>query len=95
MFLGKLVMENYGQGICDSGYYGGWDGQGDNNVEDCKSLCLQEDQCQYAAYYSGPEIILNGRKKTCTRYNGASCKLRASTNIERGHKTFKKTLPTG
>ena len=88
-------MKDYGSGYCDNGYYAGWDGQGDNNTKDCKNLCLQDYRCQYAAYYSGPEIIANGRKKTCSRYNEASCKLLVSTNFQRRHKTFKKTLPTG
>ena len=91
----ELIMQDYGQGYCDNGYYKGWDGLGDTSAEDCKDLCLNELSCQFAAYYSGPEIISNGRKRTCSRYNEPSCKLLASLNFERRHKTFKRTAPAG
>ena len=80
------TMEYFGIGHCDSGYYEGWDGKGEASEEDCKSLCLNEDQCTYAAYLND-----NGTR-TCSRYNKVSCNLDTSTQRERGHKTFKKGL---
>ena len=83
-------MQYYGQGYCNNDFYAGWDGHGDNSVEDCKNLCLKDSQCLFTAYYSGTEIIRNGRTKTCSRYKGGSCHLLTSTSHARGHVTFSK-----
>ena len=80
------IMEYFGIGYCDNGYYAGWDGLGIESEQDCMNLCLSEVQCKYAAYFN------NVTKKTCSRYNQESCNLDTSTAHEKAHKSFKKGL---
>ena len=47
-----LVMFEYGEGYCDTDYYDGWDDMGTYTPEHCKRLCLQEEQCTFASFYS-------------------------------------------
>ena len=77
-------MSYYGDGHCKSGYYGGWDGQGDQSQKDCKSLCLSDTQCKFAAYYVG----INNR--TCSRYDQKTCQLDTSKPWKKAHQTFAK-----
>ena len=88
-------MNYFGYGYCNNGYYAGWDGHGDDSEEDCKNTCLGESKCTFAAYYSGPHVIANGRKKTCSRYQEPSCALLVSKDFEVAHTTFTKTLIKG
>ena len=72
-------MVAYGHGYCKSGYYEGWDEKGKASEEDCKKVCLLDDQCTFASFYES---------NTCSRYNEASCELPApdeyTTFIKKG-----------
>ena len=80
-------MEYHGIGFCDDGYYAGWDGKGEESEQDCKNLCIKEDQCKFAAYLN------KGNKKTCSRYNKDTCNMDTpNSNLNAmDHKTFAKT----
>ena len=74
-----VYMDSHGQGYCEAGYYGGWDGLGLDSQDACNAVCMSEDQCTYAAWNSG---------STCSRYNGADCALNGKLN----HFTYKKVM---
>lgn len=78
-------MEYRGIGFCDDGYYAGWDGKGEASVQDCKNLCMSEDQCTFAAYFN------IGDRRTCSRYNKDTCNLDTTSLNAKNHTTFAKT----
>ena len=78
------IMYEYGVGHCQNGFYLGWDGKGQENVEDCKNVCIVEPQCTFAAFFD------DGYKKGCARYEAETCQLVASTDEQKAHKTFLK-----
>ena len=79
-------MYAYGTGYCSSGYYAGHDGQGTANAEACKKLCLDDDQCTFAAY------INNGKRLSCSRYRNQECNLLTGNEFQLAHETFIKGL---
>jgi len=80
----NVSMQDHGQGLCTAGYYGGWDGKGLLNDHECKSVCLSEPQCTYAAFYKDR----TGRG-TCSRYQNSTCSL-TTVNEGSNYYTFKK-----
>ena len=86
-----VMMQDYGQGYCVNGFYAGWDGMGHKSEEECKNLCLEEEQCTFAAYYPGGGWENGGYTTSCSRYNEATCPLDKSTNGALDHKAFIKT----
>ena len=85
--ISDWYMTYLGIGFCDAGFYAGWDGQGESNVEDCKDQCMKETNCRFIAYMN----ILD--KKTCARYNKETCNL-DSTTVKynaKDHRAYAKT----
>ena len=74
-------MSHLGTGICDNGYYRGWDGKGIESQEACNAVCLSEAQCTYAAWYNG---------KTCSRYQGKTCNIQSGSSDWDMHVTYTK-----
>ena len=77
-------MPYYGVGHCDNGFHLGWDGKGEENAADCKSVCMKEPQCTFASFFD------DGNKKGCSRYKDVTYRLMASTDAQKAHKTFSK-----
>ena len=78
-------MERFGIGHCKDGYNAGWDNKGMESQEACNAVCLSEKQCKFAAWSRG---------KSCNRYTGAICDLKADTVYYRSFTTFV-TKPSG
>ena len=53
-----------GNGVCNAGYYAGWDKKGLETLDACKELCISETQCTYVAWL---------HRQSCSRYNGETC----------------------
>ena len=84
--ISDWYMTYLGIGFCDAGFYAGWDGQGEANIEDCKDQCMKETNCTFMAYLN------NGIKKTCSRYNKETCNLDAlSYKDAKNHRAYAKT----
>ena len=62
-------MQYIGTDFCEHGYYVGRNNKVDASEEDCKNLCVKEEQCKFAAYFNTKD------KKTCRRYNKDTCTL--------------------
>ena len=75
-----------GNGVCNSGYYAGWDDKGTANQDACNLLCLSEKQCTFAAYFD------DGHRKTCSRYKDEICILDASSDYKKAYATYYKDL---
>ena len=86
-----VMMQDYGQGYCVNGFYAGWDGMGHKSEEECKNLCLEEEQCTFAAYYPGGGVVNGGYTTSCSRYNEATCTLEKVAIGASDHKAFIKT----
>merc|ERR1719494_927934 len=101
-----MEMLNYGRGYCKHGFYAGWDWKGTGSAEECKRLCLSEEQCTFAAFYRGDS---HGRRKCswkkvwgipvpfskkCHTVNDATCSryngASCPLNNDKGHYTFVK-----
>ena len=78
-----------GNGVCDSGYYAGWDDKGTANQDACNLLCLSEKDCTFAAYFN------DGQEKSCSRFKGKSCILGSSDARHRAHTIYYKDLSQG
>ena len=74
-------MEHVAIGICDNGYYAGWDGIGTSTLDTCKAVCLADSRCTFIAYY--PE-------KTCSRYQGETCGIMSGAENYDMHTVYKK-----
>ena len=74
-------MEYVGDGVCDSGYYAGWDGVGAFTLDSCKAVCLADPRCTFIAFY--PSM-------TCSRYEGESCSIMSGARDYDLHSVFRK-----
>ena len=74
-------MSHVSIGVCDAGYYAGWDGKGIESQEACNAVCLSESQCTYVAYWNG---------RTCSRYMGKTCNVLSGAHDEDFHVVYKK-----
>jgi len=72
-------MTHLGQGYCNEGYYAGWDNQGIASQEACNDVCLNDENCKFAAWNPG---------YTCSRYKDTTCNLNNDVN----HVTYAKTI---
>ena len=74
-------MSHVGIGVCEAGYYDGWDGKAIESQEACNALCLSESQCTYVAYWNG---------RTCSRYMGKACNVLSGAGDWDFHVVYKK-----